>query len=141
MQFQFKLKVHAPKAAIWPYYADPEKRYIWEEDLEQLTFAGAVAEGTTGTMKLKGMPELAFTLTKIVDQTSYWDRTDVPGVGSLHFGHDIVQDGEDIYICHSVGLESDHLSAEDLPFLTQVFADVPKAVFKIKEEAEAQRAI
>ncbi|NRZ57980.1 putative membrane protein [Clostridium beijerinckii] len=40
MELTFKLEVNAPKEAIWSYYADLEKRHIWEEDLESIKFDG-----------------------------------------------------------------------------------------------------
>lgn len=53
MELTFKLEVNAPKEAIWSYYADLEKRHIWEEDLESIKFDGELQTGTTGTMKLE----------------------------------------------------------------------------------------
>lgn len=40
MQLQFKVEVNATKEIIWSYYAEPAKRHIWEEDLENLNFNG-----------------------------------------------------------------------------------------------------
>jgi hypothetical protein len=50
MELQCKIAVDATKEIIWPYYANPDKRAIWEEDLESLVFDGAVKTGTTGAM-------------------------------------------------------------------------------------------
>lgn len=136
MELQFKTEVNASKEKIWPYYADPEKRSVWEEDLESLTFDGEIITGTTGKMKLKDMPEMAFTLVDIVPYASYWDRTDVPGMGSLYFGHDILLEGGKLYIRHTVRLEKGLPSEDDLKFLCGVFSDVPYAVMKIKQEVE-----
>ncbi len=136
MQLQFKVEVNAPKEIIWSYYAEPAKRHIWEEDLESLTFNGELVTGTTGTMKLKGMPEMSFTLTNIVPNTSYWDRTEVPGMGSIYFGHDIFQEDGRNFIQHTVKLEKETPSEEDLNFLCGIFSDVPKSVMKIKKEVE-----
>lgn len=117
-------------------YADPSKRHIWEEDLENLTFNGELKTGTTGTMKLKEMPEMSFTLINIIPNASYWDRTDVPGMGSLCFGHDILQENGKNFIQHSVRLDKENPSEEDLNFLCGVFSDVPNSVMKIKKEVE-----
>ncbi|WP_234117743.1 SRPBCC family protein [Clostridium hydrogenum] len=136
MKLQFKVKVDAPKEVIWSYYADPTKRKVWEEDLESIKFNGEVETGTTGTMKLKGMPEMDFTLINIVNNAAYWDRTDVPGMGSLIFGHDILQEGGETFIQHSVTLDKENPSEEDLNFLSGVFSDVPSSVMKIKKEVE-----
>lgn len=136
MELQFKVEVNAPKEAIWSYYSDPAKRYIWEEDLENLKFNGELKTGTTGTMKLKGMPEMTFTLTNIVPNASYWDKTEVPEMGNIHFGHDIFQEDGRNFIQHTVKLEKENPSEEDLNFLCGVFSDVPKSVMKIKKEVE-----
>jgi hypothetical protein len=136
MELRFKVDVNASNEIIWSYYADPAKRHIWEEDLENLNFNGELETGTTGTMKLKGMPEMSFTLTNIVPNVSYWDRTDVPGMGSIHFEHDILQENGKTFIQHSVRLEKENPSEDDLNFLCGVFSDVPKSVMKIKKEVE-----
>jgi hypothetical protein len=72
----------------------------------------------------------------IVPNTSYWDRTDVPGMGSIYFGHDIIFEEEKLMIQHTVRLEKDNPSEDDLKFLCGVFSDVPYAVMKIKEAVE-----
>lgn len=136
MELSFKVEVNADKETIWSYYAEPSKRHIWEEDLESITFNGEVKTGTTGKMKLKEMPEMDFTLINIIPNFSYWDRTDVPGMGSIYFKHDILQENEKTFIQHSVLLEKETPSKEDLNFLCGVFSDVPNAVIKIKKEVE-----
>lgn len=136
MEFRFKVEVNASKEKIWSYYAEPEKRHIWEEDLESLKFNGELETGTTGTMKLKEMPEMSFTLTNIEPNVSYWDRTDIPGMGSIHFEHDILQENDKTFIQHAVRLEKETLSEDDFNFLCGVFSDVPKSVMKIKKEVE-----
>lgn len=136
MELQFKVEVNSSKELIWSYYADPAKRHIWEEDLENINFNGELKTGTTGTMKLKGMPSMSFTLINIIPNASYWDRTDIPEMGSLIFGHDILQENGKIFVKHSVRLDKENPSEEDLNFLSGVFSDVPSAVMKIKREVE-----
>lgn len=136
MELQCKIMVSAAKEKIWPYYADPAMRYVWEEDLESLAFDGEVKTGTTGRMKMKNMPEIRFTLTEVIEGVSYCDRTDIPGMGSLFFNHKILSEGGQTYILHSVRLEKIPFTEDDLGFLNGVFADVPGAMLKIKREAE-----
>jgi hypothetical protein len=136
MELQCKISVNATKENIWPYYANSAKRSAWEKDLESLVFDGEVKTGTTGRMKLKDMPEMMFTLTEVVEYASYCDRTDVPEMGSLFFGHKILQENGKTYIQHSVRLEKETFTEEDLGFLSGVFADVPGAMLKIKREVE-----
>jgi hypothetical protein len=136
MELQCKIAVNAAKETIWPYYADPAKRSVWEEDLESLVFDGEVKTGTVGRMKLRDMPEMAFTLTEVLEYASYCDRTELPGMGSLFFSHKISQENGKTYILHSVRLEKETFADEDMGFLGGVFADVPNAMLKIKREVE-----
>ncbi|GHT01213.1 polyketide cyclase [Synergistales bacterium] len=136
MELQCKIEVKAAKEAVWPYYADPTKRAVWEEDLESLVFDGEVKTGTTGRMKLKDMPEMCFTLTEVIVNASYCDRTDVPGMGSLFFTHKILQESGKTFIQHGVRLQKDTFTEEDLAFLSGVFSDVPGSVMKIRREVE-----
>lgn len=136
MELRFKVEVNAGKGKIWPYYADPSKRYAWEDDLESLVFDGEVKTGMTGKMKLKDMPEMCFTLTEVIEEASYCDRTDVPGMGSLFFEHKITEENGKTTIAHSVRLEKETITEQDLGFLSGVFADVPGSVMKIKREVE-----
>ncbi len=136
MELKFKVEVNAKAESVWPYYAEASKRYIWEEDLENLTFNGEIKSGTTGKMKLKEMPEMTFTLVNIDPNVSFWDRTDVPGMGSLFFKHDIITEEGKTYIQHSVSLEKENISEKDLSFLLDIFSDVPKSTMIIKREVE-----
>lgn len=136
MELRFKTEINAAKEELWSYYSDVKKRSLWEEDLERITFNGELKTGTTGTMKLKDMPEMNFTLVNIQPNASYWDRTDVPGMGSLYFGHEILEENDKIFVEHTVRLAKENPSEEDLNFLSGVFSDVPGAVMKIKKEAE-----
>ncbi|MCL2625484.1 MAG: hypothetical protein FWD46_01525 [Cystobacterineae bacterium] len=136
MELKCKLTINATREAIWPYYADTSKRSIWEEDLESLVLDGEAKAGTTGRVKLKDIPEMAFVLTEVIEYASYCDRTDVPGMGSLFFNHKISQENGKTYIQHSVRLEKETFTKEDLGFLNGVFADVPGAMMKIKQEVE-----
>lgn len=136
MEFTFKTEVNATKEKIWPYYSDPTRRYVWELDLENLVFNGEAKTGTTGIMKLKDMPEMQFEMIKVVDFESYWDKTDIPGMGSLLFGHDIIEEDGKTFIVHTVKLQKEIEEDKDLEFLRGVFADVPDAVMKIKDEVQ-----
>jgi hypothetical protein len=136
MELQCKIEVKAAPETLWPYYADPSKRAVWEEDLENIVFDGEIKTGTTGRMKLKELPEMQFTLTEVIVNASYCDRTDVPGRGSLFFSHKILQEDGKTFIQHGVRLQKDTFTEKDLSFLNGVFSDVPGAVLKIKREVE-----
>ncbi|MDR1066066.1 MAG: polyketide cyclase, partial [Clostridiales bacterium] len=80
MELQCEIAVNAAKEKIWPYYVNPDLRYIWEGDLESIVFDSKIKTGATGRMKLKEMPEMQFTLTEVIECVSYCDKTDVPGM-------------------------------------------------------------
>lgn len=136
MKLQCKVEVRSTKDKIWPYYTELNKRSIWEEDLESLSFDGDIKTGTKGKMKLKDMPEMDFTLTEIIENYSYCDKTDVPEIGSLFFNHKILEENGKIFIEHSVELEKEDFCEKDLDFLKGVFDDVPSSMLKIKKEVE-----
>jgi hypothetical protein len=104
--------------------------------LENLVFDGEIRAGTTGRMKLKDMPEMPFVLAEIIENASYCDRTDVPGMGSLFFDHNISRENGKTSIQHSVRPEKETFTEEDLGFLSGVFSDVPGSMLNNKWEAE-----
>ncbi|MDR0870140.1 MAG: hypothetical protein LBN39_05035 [Planctomycetaceae bacterium] len=75
-------------------------------------------------------------LAEVIENASYCDRIDVPGMGSLLFDHIILQENGKTYIQHSVRLEKDIFTEEDLGFLNGVFADIPGEMLKTKREVE-----
>jgi hypothetical protein len=87
-------------------------------------------------MKMKDMPAMPFTLTEVIENESHCDRTDVPGMGRLHFSHKILCEGGKTVIQHTVRLEKEACADGDLAFLAGVFADVPGAVMTIRKAAE-----
>ena len=136
MELSCKIAVNASKEKIWPYYTNSSLFAIWEEDLESIVYNGEIKTGTTGRMKLAGMPEIPFTLSEVIENASYCDRSDIPGVGSLFFDHKILNENGTTYIRHSVRLEKDKFTEEDMEFLNGVFNDVPKSMMIIKREVE-----
>jgi hypothetical protein len=45
MQMQFSVETRAAPEAIWPYYVEPAKRYVWDKDLENIEFDGPQRAG------------------------------------------------------------------------------------------------
>lgn len=135
MEFSFKMRVNATKEKIWPYYSDIKKWYKWEEDLEDITLNGGFQSGSIGTMKLKGMPALEYTLTQVVENKIFCDKTTTP-FGDLYFNHQLLDETDGVYIQHSVCLDTTEITKEKLGFLKQVFADVPDSIMLLKSEVE-----
>jgi hypothetical protein len=79
---------------------------------------------------------MRFTLTEVIEGASFCDRTDIPGMGSIFFEHKILEESGRTFLIHSVRLEKELFTEEDLGFLSGVFSDVPRSVMKIKQEVE-----
>jgi len=135
MELSVTLAVDASPEEVWPYFVDFEKRRLWELDLQKLTYHDPVAEGTTGNMKLTGMPAMDFTVVRSIPGESFWDRTGIPG-GSLLFKHDLAQIDGVTHLTQAVQLEKPDFTSDDVGFLTDVFADTPAAAWRLKELVE-----
>ena len=138
LTFTFTLPVAAHASTIWPFYANINLWKQWEEDLEHIELYGEFATGTEGRMKLKGMDSILFTLTSVIANKAFWDTTTIPHVGSLSFGHEIIEGELTNYIKHTVTFESatGEYTKKHGELIQQVFADVPDAMWLIKKEAE-----
>lgn len=121
---------------LWAYYENLNKWYVWEEDLESITIDGDFKTGTQGKMKLSRQPEMTFTLTSVIKNTEFWDRTDIPGLGSISFGHEIFCEEDHTFMKHTVKMENAKETKETMQFLKQVFSDVPDSMFLLKEKVE-----
>lgn len=137
-QFSFETEVNAKPEQIWEMYSNLNNRFIWESDLEKIILDGDFVTGSSGTMKLAGMPEMSFSLTNVIPNREFWDKTNIPGGMALCFGHVLKPHGNKTVIIHTVRLEkySGDILPEDIQFLSQVFSDTPQAVLAIKEAVE-----
>lgn len=136
MEFSFMTQVNATKEAIWKYYADIQKWYVWESDLKNITLDNGFKTGSKGIMELEGMPPMEYLLTSVKEEQEFWDKTDTP-IGSIYFGHEIIcDDNETVHIKHTVKLVTDVINNEKLDFLKQVFSDVPDSIMLLKSKVE-----
>lgn len=135
MEFSFALTIKATAQRLWDFYADTRNWFVWEEDLEDIRFEHGFVTGATGRMRLRGMPELTFELTSVVPLREFWDKTETP-LGTLLFGHELLETADGIRVRHTVRLESANSGPEQLAFLRRVFADVPASLLLLKKAAE-----
>lgn len=135
MEISFEAKVSATKEKIWDFYANLQNWYLWEEDLEDITLDGDFQTGAKGMMKLTGMPPMEYTLTEVVENAVFCDKTPTP-IGEVYFDHRILERADGVYVRHSVRLETANPNAEALGFLRQIFADVPDSIMLLKAKAE-----
>lgn len=132
MEFSFMLKIHTLKENVWNYYANIENWYIWEENLLNITLLGDFKTGNQGTMELKGMPPMDYTLDFVEPYKSFWDKTATP-FGEIYFGHEIFEIADDcVQIKHTVKLDCDENDKANINFLKQVFSDVPDSMLLLK---------
>ncbi|MEN6383598.1 MAG: polyketide cyclase [Veillonellales bacterium] len=139
-EFTFQTEINASPEKIWKMYTNVKNRFKWESDLEHITLDGEFITGSSGTMKLEGQPAMSFTLTSVVPNQEFWDRTEIPGTGmAICVGHTLTRYGNKTLVKHSMKLEkiSGNVSEEDVNFLSQIFGDTPRAVLSIKKAVEA----
>lgn len=134
MEFSFTVRVDASKEAIWNYYADIQKWYVWEDDLEDITLSGEFETGSRGTMKLAGMPLVEYTLVEVREYEAFCDKTSTP-LGDIFFNHQIIEEVGGVQIKHSVRLDSE-ATFERIGFLKQVFSNVPDSMMSLKGAVE-----
>lgn len=72
--------------AVWELWSDVSRWPEWDPSLESVTFDGPFAEGSTGTLVIKGQGPIDFVLTEIEERAGFVDETSVPGA-LIRFGH------------------------------------------------------
>jgi hypothetical protein len=123
--FSFEHSVEGPASVetVWELWSDVSRWTEWDEGLESVTLAGPFAEGSGGTMVVKGQGPISFTLTSVEPFAGFVDETSVPGA-LLRFTHRVERVGDGVRVTHSVVIEGQ--AAEQLgPVVT---ADLPDAV-------------
>lgn len=139
MKYSFELSTAIPASQLWPHYADVNKWFAWESDLEDITLDGAFETGGTGTMKLAGMPAMPFTLLSVIDEREFVDQTVIPHVGNVNFHHELVPaDDQTTIVKHSVKFIpfDREETVDDTKMVGGMFGDVPEAVFRLIEAAK-----
>jgi hypothetical protein len=142
MQLSCTAAVNATPQQIWPYYTEFNLRKSWEPALEELTFDGPLRTGTCGNMKLGGMPAPDFELVDVQEPHVLCDCTQIPGVGSLYFRFDLLEQGDQATtITHSVELKAAPGASigdeQQADLLQTVFQAVPSDVARLKRIVEA----
>lgn len=135
MKFSFEQATTLAPNKIWHYYADVNKWFTWEGDLEEISLAGEFKQGTKGKMKLTGQPAMDFVLESVILHKEFIDRTSIPGLGNIYFSHQLREKGEQTIISHSVEFVPNGRAANrsDLQFVSGVFADVADSVFDLEK--------
>lgn len=135
MKFSFEIKIKATAAEVWEYYANFEKWYVWESDLENISLDGdgKFVTGNTGVMKLQGMPEMVFSLVAVAENKGFIDVTSTP-IGDVSFGHFIIPQDDGVSIRHEVSLDNE--DPANLGMLKGIFNDVPASMIALKKAVE-----
>ncbi|MGW4211661.1 SRPBCC family protein [Lentzea sp. NPDC004789] len=120
--YEHSVEGPATVAAVWALWSDVSRWTEWDEGLESVTLSGPFAEGSRGTMVVKGQGAIEFTLTSVTD-SGFVDETSVPGA-LLRFSHHVEPVGEGVRVTHSVVIEGP--AAQE--FGPVVTADLPDAV-------------
>jgi hypothetical protein len=69
----------APPRAFFERWADMDSWPEWDEAIEWVRRDGPFAEGTTGSLKPKGGPKVAFVIETLVPDREFTDRSSMPG--------------------------------------------------------------
>lgn len=136
MKFYFELRINSSAKRVWSFYEDIHEWYKWEDELQDIQLEGDFEQGSTGSMTFKGMPPLKFELTTVTKERRFCDKTSIPEIGDLYFGHQIKICDTGVLVQHSVALENAEISQQNTAFLTSIFKDVPHSMFKLKEICE-----
>ena len=121
--YEHSVEGPASVETVWELWSDVSRWTEWDESLESVTLSGPFAEGSGGTMVIKGQGPISFTLTSVEPNACFVDETSVPGA-LLRFTHRVERVGDGVRVTHSVVIEGQ--AAEFLgPVVT---ADLPDAV-------------
>lgn len=137
MRLSITIPIDATPEAIWPFLADFAQRRLWETDLEALDYDGPIANGTTGTMKLAGMPAMKFELVGTVPGQAIADKVATPDGAALTFTHTITAERGSTWLTQEVRLDKPTPDSDDFGFLCAVFADTPQAAWRLKGLVES----
>ena len=137
MKFSFELKAKVAVEKVWSLYADVNKWFSWEADLEEISLLGDFVQGTSGKMKLAGQPSMDYDLVSVVSGEEFTNRTIIPTVGDIYFIHELIEKDDHLIIKHSVEFIPSNREAtvEDSRFIAQIFSGVPAAVFSLVQAA------
>jgi len=87
--------------AIWARLADVERWPQWDHDVRWARLDGALARGTTGTLKPAGGPRSRFIVTRLEHQRRLTDETRLP-LARMTFDHELEPIPEGTRLTHRV---------------------------------------
>ena len=134
LRMQCETDVQAPLPVIWRHYVTESLRKKWETDLESLSFDGAVATGTSGTLKLSGKPPIRFVLGRIEENREFSEVVDIPGMGTVEFKHEMFAENGTNHIRKTVMFSplSGKSGEKEHGFFQQLTEDMAETVFRLK---------
>lgn len=91
----------APAAKIWPLYEDVTMWPQWDHAVEWVKLNGPFAQGTSGTLKPKGGPKVAFVMSEVTPHKSFTSVSQLP-LTKMIFAHRLEQKGDKLFITHRV---------------------------------------
>lgn len=135
MKFSFEVTTDLLPEEIWPFYADVNKWFEWEDDLRAISLEGDFETGAIGEMTLKDQPPMSFTLTSVIKNKQFIDETKIPDMGTIVFHHNLERVGNKTIVSHSVEFISNdnEEKVENSRIVAQIFSDVPASVFSLIE--------
>jgi len=95
-QFENTIRGRMNIEKVWRLYSDVSQWSEWDSDMQKVTLEGEFVTGTSGTMFMKGMPPLPFTLNE-VEKNKVFVNSSVLGEITVTFGHYIFEEGDEEY--------------------------------------------
>lgn len=126
-----------PIEAAYALCSDVNAWPRWDHALLAIELDGDFVTGSSGHMTLAGQPSLPFTLTDVVQGHGFTDVTEVPGVATLTFDHQLVALPDGTQITHTItitGPVADELGP-------MVSSDTPEAMAALALLAEQSPAL
>lgn len=118
-------------AAFYARWIDHSTWSQWSPDTEWVRLDGPAAQGTTGTLKPTGGPQVRFTISTLIPYQEYTDTSRLIG-GSLVFQHTATRDGDITHLTARVSIHGP---------LAWLWARIMGADFRISAPADLDRLI
>src|SRR6266542_4951404 len=137
--FEYRHPTAAAAADIWSLWSDVPRWPEWDVDLEAVSLDGDFVAGTSGTLQPKGMDPFPFTIMRADPDRGYTDQTPLAGA-VLRFDHEVVPGSAGNEIRQRVTVDGPDANRYFEELAGAIILDIPAALARLAEAAEAQAA-
>ncbi|NUP51534.1 MAG: polyketide cyclase [Catenulispora sp.] len=79
-EYEFTAEADVTPQAVWTLWGDPLGWHTWNDGVGEVELHGPFAAGTTFTMTPPGQDPITLTLTEVVENKSFIDVAEAPGL-------------------------------------------------------------